>query len=500
MWLKQSQSVAGSVARPGTLSPSCAETAVDPGRVPAAPAAYRPVDTIHIHRQPIDAPTLLAALVQDSTRYLVLDLDRTIHRGWNIGELLGWEIIAWHHFGDVLLENGQPGRQATKLHLDFAQPWTLLRYLARGAQLWTVPGLRYLFSVKLASRKAWSRRLAHRLYGPEPVGTRQAIPRVVAMHHFSEVPIETSRTLARRVWERHSADQVILRDDLDQLRARFPRLKIILSSASPQPVLDVAKVLLNVDDVIFTTIALHDGSMAAPYRVDMRYGMAGLPERLAGPSALVHNSGKNKMRALQERYPDIADGSAECVGVTDTGYGEDHDWANHFTRVADINSGHPFSPLVTHASPLREVWSAQVTTRGERAVGGSVAEPVARRFGTETLRTRFASDLATAQSLHERAARQRRDVAPKVTALADALRVHLAAIDGAVGRYNAGGVVMRQTVHDELLRLCREEDELLARLAMTQRPLSSTVCALRDVLAGARRRLDDGPSPTVSYV
>src|SRR5690606_792344 len=67
-----------------------------------------------------------------------------------------------------------------------------------------------------------------------------------------------------------------------------------------------------------------------------------------------------------ERYPDLCDEGVVTVGITDTGYGEDHCWAEFFSRVVDINSDTPFPPIAPAGSPLVEVHSASVLSRKER--------------------------------------------------------------------------------------------------------------------------------------
>ena len=54
------------------------------------------------------------------------------------------------------------------------------------------------------------------------------------------------------------------------------------------------------------------------------------------------------------------------LAITDTSYGEDHCWSEHFACVVDINSPTPFAPIVTQASPTRAVHSATVLTREEQ--------------------------------------------------------------------------------------------------------------------------------------
>jgi hypothetical protein len=54
------------------------------------------------------------------------------------------------------------------------------------------------------------------------------------------------------------------------------------------------------------------------------------------------------------------------LAITDTSYGEDHCWSEHFACVVDINSPTPFPPVVTQASPTRAVHSATVLTHEEQ--------------------------------------------------------------------------------------------------------------------------------------
>jgi hypothetical protein len=149
------------------------------------------------------------------------------------------------------------------------------------------------------------------------------------------MPAKTLRRLAEVVWDRHAPDQVIQRADLERLRERAPDLSIVISSASPQVVVEVARERLGAD--------VAEGSELG--RI---------------------NSGPAKIARLATRFAALTDPRVETAGITDTGYGEDHCWVDHLTRVADINSGHPFPPIVAAGSPLVELVSAQVMTRRER--------------------------------------------------------------------------------------------------------------------------------------
>jgi hypothetical protein len=78
------------------------------------------------------------------------------------------------------------------------------------------------------------------------------------------------------------------------------------------------------------------------------------------------NSGTAKIDRLREICPRLFDPKTNVLAITDTSYGEDHCWTEHFACVVDINSPTPFAPIVSHGSPARAVHSATVLTREER--------------------------------------------------------------------------------------------------------------------------------------
>jgi hypothetical protein len=158
---------------------------------------------------------------------------------------------------------------------------------------------------------------------------------MVALAHLETVDESVLRTLARRVWDRQSPDLVISREDLDWVRARAPGIRIILSSASPKAMLDVAVEELGADGATYSTV-----------------------ERI--------NSGTAKIERLREIEPRIFGRGIDVLAMTDTSYGEDHCWAEHFAVVVDINSPSPFSAIVPEASPVRAVHSATVLTHEEQ--------------------------------------------------------------------------------------------------------------------------------------
>jgi len=154
--------------------------------------------------------------------------------------------------------------------------------------------------------------------------------------HLETTPDQVLRRLAQQIWERYQPDQVIDRADLAWVRSRWPQVQVVLSSASPKPTVEVAGEALGVDHMHYST--------------------------------LDHiNSGEAKIERLRELCARVGDPEVEIVGISDTSRGEDHCWAQHFTRVVDINSPTPFPAIVSSDSPLLEVHSATLLTKHERA-------------------------------------------------------------------------------------------------------------------------------------
>jgi hypothetical protein len=229
----------------------------------------------------------------------------------------------------------EPERRTGRLLFDPRRPAGSLRYLRHGGEIWARPGLSYFFWGKLAAKSDWLRAWTYRRFGPEPVRAVQRIPQDTLLGLMKNVPEATLRVLAERVWDRHEPDQAIRRADLDAVRARCPDLRIVITSASPRLVVEVARERLGADHA--------EGSEAGDI-----------------------NSGPTKITRLAARFPDALYPDVETVGITDTCYGEDHSWAAHFTRVADVNSDSPFSPFVPASSRLQAVHSAQLLTNQER--------------------------------------------------------------------------------------------------------------------------------------
>lgn len=295
----------------------------------------RVVDRFVHHGAPLSFRELCARVLEEERDCLILDLDKTTHLGRNLGELLEWELCAHEVYGDSGSERPVQRWFGERVLVDWAQPAKLIRYLGSGARRWALPGMHYLVWGRMASRIPSLRQLAYRRFGPDPTAAVQRRPQTVALTHLATADESLLLKLARRVWRRHAPDQVVSREDLDWVRSRCPGIEIILSSASPKSMLDVAVEELGADRAGYSTA-----------------------DRI--------NSGNAKIEQLREICPRAFDPDANVVAITDTGYGEDHCWAEHFTCVVDINSPTPFAPIVTQASPAREVHSAIVLTREEQ--------------------------------------------------------------------------------------------------------------------------------------
>lgn len=296
----------------------------------------RLVDRLVHHGELVSFRELCDRVLTPKTRYLVLDLDRTIHLGRDLGQDLGWELCAYQGYGSEHFEEIEDRQQSGRFLLDWSHPRKTGRYLARSLRIWAYPGVYYGFWGKAAARLDWLRRRGFRHFVSDPVRAAQRVPQLTLMRHLQTTPHDVLRGLAQRIWQRHEPDQVIDREDLDWVRTRWPQVEIVLSSASPKPTVEVAGEALGVDHIHYST--------------------------------LDHiNSGEAKIERLRELCARVGEPDVEIVGISDTSRGEDHCWAQHFTRVVDINSPTPFPAIVSSQSPLLEVHSATLLTKHERA-------------------------------------------------------------------------------------------------------------------------------------
>lgn len=303
---------------------------------PSAPSSpNRLVDRLVRHGEVPTFRELCARVLTPDTRYLVLDLDRTIHLGRDLGEALGWELCAYQGYGREQFELMEARQQSGKFLIDWDHPQDTARYLARSLKIWAYPGMYYGFWGKAATRLDWLRRRGFQHFVADPIRAAQRVPQLTLLRHLQTSSEAVLRELAQRIWRRYEPDQVIDRGDLAWIRAQYPQIEVVLSSASPKPTVEVAGEALGVDHVHYSTL-----------------------DQI--------NSGEAKIQRLRELCGCLGDPDVEIVGISDTSRGEDHCWAQHFTRVVDINSPTPFPAIVSTGSPLLEVHSATVLTKHER--------------------------------------------------------------------------------------------------------------------------------------
>ncbi|MFO0554422.1 MAG: hypothetical protein U0271_38930 [Polyangiaceae bacterium] len=471
----------------------------------APPTAHvRLVDRLVLHGEPLSFREVCRRAVPTTARYVVLDLDRTVHLGRNMGELLGWEMCAHAGYGDAYLDELEGRRGMGRVFVARSDWLGSLRYLWLGARTWGLPGLYYLLWGKAAAHAAPLRRQAFLRFGPEPVSAVQRAPQTALLCQMASLPLATLRELALRVWHRYEPDLVVQREDIDWLRRRCPGVTIIISSASPQPMLEVAAQALGVDDVVYSRVEEHDGFLGAPFDASWMTGLPSKPHWLSHPSQQRINAGRAKIDELLARYPDLADPKTESVGITDTGYGEDHSWAQLFTVVIDVNSTAPFPPIVEAGSPVRAIHSALVLTRSElqrrTPANQSYLDP---RRGKRRL-TAFTREFSRTdlQSIVGR-------VASEVDGLADELRTRASALRGALGSVLAEVDALDSRIEDAVTEYNRAESsardaamrcvrELLdqrralsQRRARLERPISEAAFSIAELLDRSRALLDE---------
>ncbi|HET7752511.1 MAG TPA: haloacid dehalogenase-like hydrolase [Anaeromyxobacteraceae bacterium] len=463
----------------------------------------RVADRLVIHGEPIDFRTLCLRTVPTNAKYLVLDLDRTVHLARNMGELLGWEVGAWHSYGPEHLAAAEPRRPQGRFFIDWRHPLAALRYLFVGARLWAYPGLFYLLFGKLPGRFAAGRRWTFRRFGSDPVSAVQLVPQTALLHQLAAIPAAELRQLAQRVWDRHAGDQVIERSDLEWLRARCPGIRIVIATASPQPIVEAAAEALGADDVIFSTVEQHEGWFSSPFLLHPALSRRP-PRRLSGPRDTHINSSRAKVDALLARYPDLADPATVSVGMTDTGYGEDHCWLGHFTRVVDVNSSSPFPPFVSASSPLQEIHSAAVLTRTERARRAEgeptwtdprrpARDPRDRVFTAIELSERLAEVAERVEQLARRREERAAKLAEARERLAQGFEPLMSRIDAVVRAFNEAAAEQRPALLAELRRELRANHTLRRELARLERPVAEITCAMTTLFAAARAALGAKP-------
>ena len=463
----------------------------------------RPVDSFNLYGEPLSFRELCEKSVGSDTDYVVLDLDHTVHLRRNMGEIFAWELSVHQAYEASYLKGIEASRGPGRGHLGLTRPLGLLRYGQSALQHWALPGLFYFFWAKMVCASRWTDWLAYRVFGTEPRSAIQSVPQRTLFRVMAGMSLESLRAIARSVWRRHQDEQVITREDIVWLKARCPKLTVILSSASPQPVLEVAAEELGVDAVLYSRVGECDGYVSTPlWRRALRKGL-GLPTRISTPDEQLINARSVKVARLSEAFPDIFEPATITIGMTDTGYGEDHCWADCFDAVVDINSSDPFPPIVPSASPLREIHSALVLTQAElaRVEAGSddILDPRRGRperssglFEAQELRSLLAKQLSKLEVLGQRYERRERQLIERRGDILNAIKAVQNSLRQAVSFYNGCEQSDRREALASVRAGLNALESYSAELIAIERPLASltweTEAALqssRCVLAGA---------------
>jgi hypothetical protein len=189
------------------------------------------------------------------------------------------------------------------------------------------------------------------------------------------------------------------------------------------------------------------------------------------------------------------------VGITDTGYGEDHCWAQHLAQVVDVNSTAPFPPIVESGSPLRSVHSAALLTRAERAsrdAGQLRLDPRRRRVPRHApvrlargeLEAALGGHLHRVDALLGDLGRAERICGPERELAEQAQREVERRVAALVRAYNEGTATERAGALGRLGAIEVERQRAQREVARALRPVGEAAHALSEELMGARARVE----------
>lgn len=472
------------------------------------------VDKYKIYGAPLDFRELCGRLVRPETKYLVLDLDGTFHKGLNPGVMLGFELCAYQAYGLDYMESMDDKNRLGSIVLNWKDQAAQSRYAKKGAKRWLLPGVLYYSLARVGWKASPVRKTIRQTLGPHAMDRMLALMRLSLMHQMAGVPAEDVHKLVRSLWKRHADRQVIEPEDIQWLRDSFPNLKIIVSSASPRALLQVVQEQFPVHDIFATEVETINGKTSSPHWMHPVFG-SGQPKRIAPPASLRQNAYYNKIKYLALKYPDFMDSGVHTVGITDTKHGEDYPWSEYFKCVADINSPDPFSPLVSTASPLKEIHSAKIKTRRdkEEAESKENAQPWDMpsptpssenfEFSKQDLEDILINELAKAEAL----AIKCYDAVPRVVEDLGAMAGESFAINQALENviigYNASLGADRDLYFERVQEALKQTYRLNRQLNSRMNPVSKRWSEIEKIMESARskihkkagRSLEDQPPP-----
>ncbi|MBI9076905.1 MAG: hypothetical protein JEZ02_15970 [Desulfatibacillum sp.] len=458
------------------------------------------VDRYVIHGNPMDFRDLCGRIVRADTKYLVLDLDGTFHKGLNPGVMLGWDLCAYQAYGmdylDSLDDKGRKGSFVLNWRDQAAQG----RYAKNGAKQWLLPGVLYYSLARMGWKSSPVRKTLRQSLGPHAMDKMLALMRLSLMHQMAGIPLDDVYKLVRSLWKRHGDRQVIEPDDIQWLRHSFPNLKIIVSSASPRALLEIVREDFPVHDIFATEIETRNGITSSPHWMHRLFGNK-QPRRIAPPASLRQNAYYNKIKYLCLKYPDFPDPDVHTVGITDTKHGEDYPWSEYFKCVADINSHDPFSPLVSTASPLEEIHSAKIMTRQDKeetrdqedAQPWDMPSPMGPsdvfEFSRQELEKTLEAELTRAEAM----AKECYDAVPGVLQDLDDFSqdvfVTAQALENTVIGYNASHGEDRNRYFDKVRAVLKQTYRLNRHLNQGMNPVSQKWSGIEKIMESARTRI-----------
>lgn len=471
-------------------------TGQDIARNPRAPGLcqgpdgsfMRRVDRVGIAARPMDFRSLASRVIRPDTRYLVLDLDGTFHKGLNLGVLLGWELSAWQAYGLDFILRAEKRRGRHKVILNRRDARARMRYVGKGLKRWAGPGTLYYTLARTGWKNGSIRRALGRNLGPFAMDRMLSLMRLNLMHHMPLVPLDEIRELSASLWRRYAGLASIEPGDIAWLRERFPQLIIAVSSASPDVCLDAVRDNYPVHEVYSTEIEVKDGRTSTPHVLHPLFGRQ-RPGRIAPPSTLRPNAGHQKIARLLEVHPDFLDPEVHTVGITDTKHGEDHAFAEYFKCVADVNSPDPFFPIVSAASPLCDIVSARLLTRDEREAGAEAAANGLCRLEGEDLEEILSSDLARAEKGAGASFAKYRAVSGEMAEV-DALLAELAGMaEQQVEEYNRSAGTARFRALGDLQRTMDRTYRAQNLRAEFCRPMMPGLFRVEEAAVAARRKV-----------
>jgi hypothetical protein len=460
---------------------------------------FRCVDRLTVHQGPTTFSSLIPQLIPSDADFVVFDLDNTFHLQRNVGEMLGWDIVGREGWGERFYQLIADQDRPSRMVLDPSDIPGIARYLLNGAKTWALPGMIYGLWMKLIYGNRKLRRLAFLYFGAEPVKAVQQIPQGALLHQMSRYSLGQLRYWTKVLLHRIADDMVITPADIEQIREHAPNARLVISSASPQPVLEAAADYFGIDDVIYSEIETLDELISSPPLLHWFFNRDETPDRIAPLQSLQINNSHAKVRKLAERYPQFS--TANTVGISDTDKGEDHAWSTLFRHLIDVNSNDPFPPIVDMDSPTETIDSVHLLSQYEQRQRRDDPEFLDPRrkfrppeqtcsFSQQELNERLHSHVEEANALQKEGYTVRARIRDAIDTAWGETRSAMEAFNDAVEAYNKSEQQGRDQQLTTLQNAWSTFQDAQRHLARLQRPFADKYRALQNLLHDARAALD----------